>query len=247
LSLTNVFSIDKCREMMRFMKRIDVCSALRLRSEIEGAFMMAELLGLPSHHDPQKNWDCMKSLNYILEAGDSRAPILDAGSGSNSVILKWLNLLGYEKLYACDVRYKSVKSSFVNYSAQDITQTNYPEGYFQAITSISVIEHGVPLDKFAAEMARLLRPGGLLLVSTDYWGEPIDCKGIYPYGEAMGEMKIFQPHEIDDFVKIALKNGLKLCTPLELRVEEKAVRWERVNREYTFIFLAFRKMECSGL
>jgi SAM-dependent methyltransferase len=228
--------------MMRFMKRIDACSALLNRSEIEGASIMADLLGLPSHHDPQKNWDCMKSLNYILEEGDIITPVLDAGSGSNSVILKWLNLLGYEKLYACDVRHKAVKSSFINYSTQDITKTNYPDGYFQAITSISVIEHGVPIDKFTVEMARILRPGGILLVSTDYWDKPIDCKGIYPYGEVMGEMMILQPHEIQELSQTALKNGLKLCAPLELRVDEKAVRWERVNREYTFIFLAFRKV-----
>jgi hypothetical protein len=90
-------------------------------------------------------------------------------------------------------------------------------------------------------MARILRPGGLLLVSTDYWSQPIDCRGIFPYGEDAPEMKILTPADIEGFVADCAGAGLQLCEPLQLQTRDKAIRWERTDRDYTFTFLAFRK------
>jgi ubiquinone/menaquinone biosynthesis C-methylase UbiE len=36
------------------------------------------------------------------------------------------------------------------------------------VTSISVLEHGVDLDRAFAEFARVLKPNGDLAISTDY-------------------------------------------------------------------------------
>ena len=41
---------------------------------------------------------------------------------------------------------------------------------------MSVIEHGVPLKPYFEEMYRLLKPGGILITSTDYYPEPIDTR-----------------------------------------------------------------------
>ena len=104
-----------------------------------------------------------------------------------------------------------------------------------------MIAHNVPLDAFAKEMARILKPGGLLLVSTDYWSEPIDCSGIYPYGYDAGEMKIIDPEELTGFVAMAEAAGMELCAPLQFETKDRAVRWERTDRDYTFGFVALRK------
>jgi len=243
--LTNSLNMDQCRDVLLFMNRIRSCTALQSRAEINAASVIVGWLGLPSHHDPQKNWDTLKSLYYILELNDANEPILDSGSGSSSVILKWLSLLGYKRLYACDIRahcgYKYEKAG-INFSLQEVTRTNYPNGIFQIVVSISVIEHGVLIDRYMQEMSRILRPGGLLLTSTDYWSEPVDCSGIYPYGKEMDEMKVFQPTELKDLCEVAEKRGLTLCSPLNLATKERAVRWERVDREYTFVFMAFKRI-----
>lgn len=229
--------------LLRYMSQLGDCRALQTPAEREAATRLTQLLGLPSHHDPQKNWDTLKCLYSILQSCDPALPVLDVGASSKSVILRWIEKLGFHELYACDLREekKKYQNTRIKFSKQDLTSTNYPDNYFQAITSVSVIEHGVPLDRYVREMARLLKPGGVLLTSTDYWSEYIDCKGIYPYGDLMPEMKVFQPFEIEQFCALAEGAGLSLCKPLDLSTTEKSVYWERVDRRYTFIFVAMRK------
>ncbi len=218
--------------------------ALQSKAHIAGATRLVQALGLPSHHDSQKNWDTLKILNYLLSHVDISAPILDAGSGSRSAILGWLYEVGYRNLFACDrapVKRKFYTCRNIPFTEQDLTSLSYPDEQFAAVTSISVIEHGVDLGKFFAETARILKPGGWLLVSTDYWPETVNCAGIFPYGEGNGEMKIFNRQEIEKLLRLAKKHGLELADTVDLAATEKSVRWEKVDRDYTFLFLPFCK------
>lgn len=218
--------------------------ALPTRKEVVAACLIAEAYQLPSHHDYQKNWDTLKCLHYILSRCEKTDPILDVGASLRSVILNWLVILGYEKLFACDLREKgsSYDQTKIQFSAQDLCATSYPDSLFAAITSISVIEHGVPIEKYVREMARLLRPGGILLTTTDYWSEPIDCRGIYPYGKKMPEMMVMQQSDIQQLCKFAKKYGLRTITPINFTTKEKAISWKRVQRDYTAIFFALERV-----
>ena len=228
-----------------YLGRLRECRPLQERIECDAATAVVEAAGLPSHHDPQKNWDTFKCIAPIVAAGDLQAPILDAGAGVRVVAQRWLHQLGYGELYGCDLKPTVVKPAYASLgfkmSAQELTGTNYETGFFQAVTCISVIEHGVELGGFAREMARILRPGGLLLVSTDYWSEPIDCTGIFPYGLEMGEMMIFNERGLREFVETARGVGLEPVGEVSYGTGDRAVRWDRVDREYTFAFIALRK------
>ena len=236
---------DLTAAIVDYLGRLRECRPLLAKIECDAATCVVEAAGLPSHHDPQKNWDTFKCIAYIAALGDLEAPILDAGAGVRVVAQRWLHQLGYRELYGCDLKPTVVKPAYASLgfkmSAQELTGTNYASGFFQAVTCISVIEHGVELAGFAREMARIIRPGGLLLVSTDYWSEPIDCTGIFPYGADAPEMKILTPAAIQSFVADCAAAGLELCEPLQLQTHDKAIRWDRTDRDYTFIFLAFRK------
>ncbi len=103
---------------------------------------------------------------------------------------------------------------------------------------MSVIEHGVPLVAFAAESARILRPGGLLVVSTDYDEDPPDTAGKLAYGVPV---HIFGPDEIRKFVDIADQHGLTLLGELALSHDERPVDWKRSGLDDTFIRLSFER------
>lgn len=236
-------NVEQCHEILLFMAHLADCGVLQTRSEGKAASTIVDWLRLPSHHDSQKNWDTVKALFHILKLNAPELPVLDAGAGTDSVILKWLSKLGYRELYSCDIRpHITKKNAHIHFSVQDITQTNYPDSLFQAVTCISVIEHGISIEAYLKEMSRILRPGGVLLTSTDYWSEPIDCRGIYPYGEKMGEMKVFQPHEIKKFCQTAERCGFSLCSQLKLNTTDRAVHWDRVNRDFTFAFIALNRL-----
>ncbi len=243
-SIQTARPLPNTHDLLRLIADLPTCGALQTRAEVSAASTLVHLLGLPSHHDPQKNWDTLKAISYVLRYASTMDPVLDAGSGRQSVILKWLQLLGFTHLYACDVRASSLSETLakdVQFSIQDLVSTTYPDGFFRAITCISVIEHGVDPAAYLREMSRILRPGGVLLTSTDYWSEPIDCEGIFPYGPEMPEMKVFQAHEIVEICSLATQYGLHLCRPLHLETNEPAVTWKRVNRSYTFAFFALEK------
>lgn len=59
----------------------------------------------------------------------------------------------------------------VSFAVEDITAMGFPDGSFDAVISMETVEH-VDEDLFVAETARVLRPGGLLIVSTPQndWG-----------------------------------------------------------------------------
>lgn len=127
------------------------------------------------------------------------------------------------------------------FSLQDLTSTSYPSNFFDAVCSISVLEHLGSYKKFIEEMSRIIRTGGELLLTTDYWPQKVHTSNIFPYGTDQTEMKIFSAEEIKELIEFAKKNGLLIQDKVELGAETRVCTWERVDRKYTFIFLRFYK------
>ena len=105
----------------------------------------------------------------------SRAPkrrrVLDFGGG-NGVLLPTLSRLFDEVVCVdlnCDIAAEVVRIynlTNVQVVADDIFRLGLPEDHFDAITAASVLEHIEELDKLAAEMKRILAPGGELLATA---------------------------------------------------------------------------------
>lgn len=212
---------------------------LRTRAQWEAAVADCRRLHLPLHHDRPKNWDALGAIATVLDAVGPRAAVLDAGSARYSSVLPWLRLYGLDDLVGNNLEFGAdVRRDGVLFRYGDITATDFPDGRFDAVTCMSVIEHGVPIEPFLAESARILRLGGVLVVSTDYDQDPPDTSRHRAYGQPV---LIFSPAEVRGFVRTASKYGLALRGELALEHPERPVHWKRTGLDYTFIRLTFNR------
>ena len=221
---------------------------LRRAHEVDDAIERLRQMGLDPHPDVrEKSWDMALALESVVRRVPRTGRILDVGARW-SPILERLELLGYQDIWACDLARsrredlrRILRRSVVRFHRADLTDTGLPGSSFDAITSMSVIEHGVEPGAYFTEMARLLRPGGLLITSTDYWCEPVRTDGIYPYGPRFGPMRVFGSDDIRKMIIRAADEGLHLEGQLDLQCEDRVVTWRRVGLSYTFTYFELRR------
>lgn len=235
---------------------MSVNEVLREKSEIETAYsaMRRDRLTVPD--DRSKCWDERKALDFIISRGNEKSFILDVGT-SKCRILESLYDKRYRNLYGCDLapvewrrriypylfnlRFADLMRSVVGrppirLSVQSLEKTDYPSGEFDFITSLSVIEHGVAVERYFTEMSRLLKKGGYLITSADYWPEKIDASDVKLYDLTWN---IFSRKEIEDMVAVARTFGFKLIEPIDFVCGRPAI--ELKGKQYTFIFFILQK------
>jgi hypothetical protein len=87
-------------------------------------------------------------------------------------------------------------------------------------------------------MSRILKPGGVLITSADYFEPKVDTRGQMAYGVPI---HIFTRKEIVEALEIAGQFGLSLIGPLDLSPEEKVVNWKQYGLDFTYIIFSMRK------
>lgn len=226
---------------------VPLTGVLQSTAEWQRALAEVKALRLPPHRDLPKNWDALGAVAAVVSLADDgtrSARVVDAGSARYSSVLPWLRLYGFGdapgSLTGTNLEFAGlVRRDGVDFRYGDVTATDFAAGSLDAITCMSVVEHGVPLEPFLAESARVLRQGGVLVVSTDFSHDPVETAGHMAYG---AEVHIFTPEEIRAFVAAADAVGLELVGDLgEMTHPERPVHWKRVALDYTFILLTFRK------
>ena len=168
--------------------------------------------------------------------------MLDAGAARYSTLLIWLYLYGLRDLVGINLEFRRPvhhgHDGCVAFEPGDATATRFEAGSFDAVTCLSVIEHGVPIPEFLAEAARLLRPGGVLVISTDYDADPPDTTGHTAYG---APVHIFSPAEIDDLIKHADKAGFDLDGSSPLTTPSVRCTGSASACDFTFIRITFTR------
>jgi SAM-dependent methyltransferase len=215
------------------------CTVLKSQKEVDESVAQVRRLGLPPIPIDAKNWDSLAALDQILSTTEPTARIFDAGGDWNSVILPWLALYGYKNLTMGNLEFEGVKKRGpITFEYADLTATKHPDNFFDAATCLSVIEHGVPLEAYFKEMARVLKPGGLLVTSTDYFETPVDTHGKTAYG---APVHVFSKDEIEAALRTAEGFGFELVAPLDLHSPEKVVHWPEHDLRYSFVVFTLRK------
>jgi hypothetical protein len=87
-------------------------------------------------------------------------------------------------------------------------------------------------------MHRILKPGGILTTSTDYYPTAIDTRGQLAH-EA--PIKIFTKSEIEEMLRLAQRVGLELTGEVDLDCVDKPIRWETYDLEYSYVLFTLRK------
>jgi SAM-dependent methyltransferase len=216
---------------------------LKNRTEWRQAFEQAKAAKLPLHRGNEKNWDHLAAVFAILGETTPSARILDAGAEFYSNVLPALFAYGYRDLYGINLSFtKESRRGPIRYQPGDITQTVFANGFFDAVACMSVIEHGVPLEGYFREMYRVLKPGGLLITSTDYYPTTIDTEGRMAHGAAI---KIFTRAEMEQILLLAQQVGFESTGHVDLECSERPIRWQQFDLDYSFLIFTLRKPTTS--
>ena len=210
-------------------------------SEVDHWVEVVRRCGLPEYIVPAKNWDSLAALGAVLARTDTTGRVLDAGGIMESVISSWLWLYGFRDLWCINPVFAApFRHGGIHYEPGDATDTRFDAGSFDVVTCLSVVEHGVDLDGYFREAARILKPGGALVTSTDYFPDPIDTQGKQAYGVPV---KIFDRDDIEHALDLAASHGLHPSAPVPLDAVDKPVHWELTDLDYTFIVFTLVKRD----
>ncbi|MCH8909043.1 MAG: methyltransferase domain-containing protein [Candidatus Heimdallarchaeota archaeon] len=188
----------------------------------------------------EKNWDALIALDFILRNYNPNSKILDAGAEVYSTLLPWLSSLSYTILTGINLTFRtSFKINSIRYEYGDITNLDYPKDSFDVVTCLSVIEHGVNLEQFFEQMAKIIRKHGHLIISTDYFDIPVDTRDQVAYGV---RIKIFTQAEVEKLIELGGKYKFEMVGNIDLNCDERVVTWKKYNLQYTFINLVFKKL-----
>jgi SAM-dependent methyltransferase len=188
--------------------------------------------------DTVKSWDVLSTVDFLESHVQRDEPILDIGCYASEVIVA-LHKLGYSNLTGADLNPDLQKMPYqdsIRYEISDFMHTKFEDASFQAITSISVIEHGFDGQSLLKEMSRLLKSGGYFIASFDYWPEKIDTTGISYFGM---DWKIVSRDEIVDFINEAAGYGLFPVGEMMYDGKDKPIRCG--GKQYTFAWLVLSK------
>jgi SAM-dependent methyltransferase len=206
---------------------------------------------LPKHRSAEKNWDLYHLYTLAQPLPRATARIIDLGcAGSHT--LKFLHALGFLHLFGVDLapnltdRLFQLREMFhrrrltpsFRITRGDLTRTRFPDAHFDLAVCLSVIEHGVDLEAFLAEASRLLKPGGQLFITTDYWESPLTpAPGPRPFNLPW---KVYSKTDLQVLLARAARFGFTPGPdPTLPPCSDKPVVWNGL--EYTFLCLVLQK------
>jgi SAM-dependent methyltransferase len=188
--------------------------------------------------DHVKSWDVNRTLDFIAAELPKDAQILDFGAYCSEVPVA-LARMGYTRVHGVDLNPKVQQMPFankVNYSVGNFMQTHFQSQAFDAVTAISVIEHGYDPDRLFSEVGRLLKSGGYFVASFDYWPEKIDTGNTKFFDMSW---LIFSSADVERMFDIARNYGFSPAGELYPTAKDRAIHC--AGYDYTFGWVVLKK------
>lgn len=145
---------------------IDACGAM------QRAWFESHWSSLLNHVGPQDE-RVMAIVEALGDASEKR--ILDAGCGKGRYLAHLRSAFPDAELHGCDISATILGSlpPFVKPAQGELTNLPYSDNYFDAVMCVEALEHAVFVDQAIAELVRVTKPGGLLIVidkDIAHWG-----------------------------------------------------------------------------
>lgn len=211
---------------------------LQTRSEVDQCTAWLKSNNLFSHHFTCKDFD-IANICKELKDGD----LLDMGSSGSWIMHNAIKMGVKGRKCGIDLIEHESPIDGVEYFKGDLMATKFKAKSFHTITCLSVIEHEVDFDKLAKECSRLLRKGGSLYISFDYWNPKVntDDVGTKLYGL---KWTILDSSDLSRLEVALGKNKLHMSGNMNWTINETVINdrfCAPYGKAYTFGLLKFIK------
>ncbi|MBK25463.1 MAG: hypothetical protein CME70_15820 [Halobacteriovorax sp.] len=189
-----------------------------------------------------KSWDTLVILKMIEEHFPDKlnTSIFEMGSYNSEIPVSLWNR-GYRKIRASDFNPKgqciNYYANSIDFHVEDFYAPAIPEESLDVMTALSVIEHGYDQKKFLRACQKYLKPGGMVIFTTDYHKEKLSIPEDYRLFDLT--YMIFSKEEIENLLEEAKKYDLELVSDVQWGDSEYPI--EFLGHNMTFILIAFRK------
>ncbi|MEK6579014.1 MAG: methyltransferase domain-containing protein [Bdellovibrionota bacterium] len=188
-----------------------------------------------------KSWDILTLLETIQRyCPEPASQIFDMGSyNSEAPLALWS--AKYRNIRAADFnplgRSINWYGNRIQFKCENFYEPDIKPNSLDVITAVSVIEHGYDQKRLIQTINRLLKKGGIAILTTDYHQEKIRIAEDYrlfglPY-------QIFSQQEIQSLLSDAVLAGLKPLGDLQWTPSQYPISF--LGNQMTFLLLALKK------
>ena len=189
---------------------------LQSMAEINEATAEIQNYSLIPHGLSCKNWDIMRILPRIKD-GD----FCDLGADGSFILNNLAHCGHVGKKYGIDLQFAADREEGeIKYFKGDLMHTPFADGEFETLTCLSVVEHSVSYSELAKECARLLKPGGQLFLTCDYWTPKPDTSLTKLYSL---DWNILDRANVEELVAEMEKVGLKITSDINWATNEQVI------------------------
>lgn len=211
---------------------------LKTRAQITAATDWLKKAGYVTHPISAKDWELANATVCLF--GD----ILDMGADGSRVLHNAVINGSAGRKVGIDLAEATGdnKAEGAEYYVGDIMNTPFGDSSFNTLTCLSVLEHQVDAMKLAKECGRLLRPGGKLIISFDFWEPKPNTEKMKLYAL---DWNILDKQDVLNLVLAMDRNGLSITTEIDWTTKDAVINEFFCSPvkgvEYSFGILEFVK------